>query len=110
MVEARQYRHRVLIERPTYSEPTGTGQRDVTWKAIKRIWSKIETLVGLELERARMIESTVTHRVQIRAQVGRDIRIDDRAVWGSRILFINGVVDPKNDGTEVFLFCTEEVL
>lgn len=107
MIDPRKMRHRVVVQYVELSEPTASGQRTETWKERARLWGCITTLTGVELERARSIEATVTHRIQLRNRA--HIKERDRVLWKEHIFSINAVVDPENKNIEVFLYCTEEV-
>ena len=66
LVRAGELNERLAIERPVETRDTHGGVVE-NWTLVGDRWAKVEALSGRELERARMIEATVTHRVTIRA-------------------------------------------
>lgn len=75
------------------------------WTVVGTYWAEVVTLSGRELENARQLKATVTHRVRTR-YVG-PISAAQRFLWNGRVLnieFINNVI---NINREYQILCTE---
>ncbi len=106
-MEAGKLRHRIVIQQPVESEPTATGQRDVTWVKFDKAWAEITSTPGNEGLDVRTINAQMSHRVRIRYRAG--LQTTFRVLWGTRLLSLNSIVDVDNRRREQFLYCSEDL-
>ena len=97
-VNAGQLDELLIIERATESRDDEGGVTEA-WTSQGTRWAHVEDLFGRELERARLIESTTTHRVTIRTF--DDLNPGDRFrdSGGTRVLNIVAVLRPDGART-----------
>lgn len=106
-MRAGKLRHIIAIEAATYGTPTATGEPTPTWHTVANMHASIEPLAGKQLEQARAIVSTATHRIGLRytaeAIVGRRVR------FNGRTFAINSLTNREERNIELSLLVTEEV-
>jgi SPP1 family predicted phage head-tail adaptor len=89
------------------TEKNEFGEDDRTWSKFLKASAKIEPLMGRELELARAVVETVTHKVTIRYRDG--INSTMRVRYGDRLLGIGAAINVEELGIAMILYCTEEV-
>lgn len=98
---------RVTLQRDTGTTVNEHGEPVRNWTALAPRWASIEPLTGQELTQAGAIVAGVTHSVMIRPYAG--LTPKDRLLYGTRILNIASVIDPKEETEHMELLCREEV-
>jgi SPP1 family predicted phage head-tail adaptor len=83
----------------------GAGNATNTWTTFATVWASIAPLSGLELERAKAFEASVSHRVSIRHR--DDVTEKHRALYGDRVFLINAVIDVESQQIRDDLYCEE---
>lgn len=83
------------------------GGQSTTWTTALTVWARIEPLSGRALEAARQLHAEVTHRVTIRYRPG--ITAAMRVKYGSRLLDVGYVLNPREANEQLQLMCTEGV-
>ena len=97
-------RERILIEQPS-SERTAMGVRTAGWETVARCLAAIEPEgVGPEAE-AQALSAMPRFRVSIRPRDG--IAIDQRIIWGKRVLMIRQLVDDPRRRDRITMRCEE---
>lgn len=97
-------RERVTIERPS-AERTAMGLRTGGWQVVARCLAAIEPEgVGAESE-AMALSAMPRFRVAIRPRDG--ISIDQRILWGSRILMVRQLLDDPRQRDRIIMRCEE---
>jgi SPP1 family predicted phage head-tail adaptor len=81
------------------------GGAVVTWSDTATVWAAVEPLQGREFFGAQQIDSEITIRVRIRYRAG--VVPAMRVLYGSRVLDIRSVIDPKDRHEELQLMCSE---
>jgi SPP1 family predicted phage head-tail adaptor len=81
------------------------GGAVVTWSDAATVWAAVEPLYGREFFGAQQIDSEITIRVRIRYRAG--VVPAMRVLYGSRVLDIRSVIDPKDRHEELQLMCSE---
>ena len=82
------------------------GQTTQTWADAATLWASIEPLAGRELERARSVVSTATHRFNLRFR--DNVTTRDRFTFDSRTFNIENVQDMDERGIQLTLLCVEQ--
>lgn len=101
------FRHQADLKLPSTSVDS-LGQRTGADSTILAdVPCEIVQLTGLELIRARKIYPEATHSVKLWGDP--DIQITSRhyMLWGTRKLYVGGVVDLENNGIKLELLCKE---
>lgn len=102
-------RHVVNVMRPTESlEGHGAIEGKPTIY-IPKVPCSIETLSGQELERARQLVSTATHKVEMYGDPKKPLKRTDFLDFEGRTLEIGQILDKNQNGVELELICGEEV-
>ena len=87
----------------SYGQLTGTA----TARAEK--WASVEPLSGRELESARAVSATVTHRVRMWYTDRITPKSQILVLKNSKVLQVEAIVDPGMAGEELELLCVEKV-
>lgn len=96
-------RHRVLLERPTYSQNTTTGEQTLTWASEGVVSASIEPSSAREFAAAQAMQSQINTRITIR------YRDDVAASWrathvinglAGKVYNIEGALPDKESGRE----------
>lgn len=95
---------RIAIESPVIV-PDGAGQRKTTWSPVATVWAKIAPNTASERDAAKGQYSHCSHTLTINYREG--ITRTMRAVRGSRVFAIEGVINVREENRELQLFCTE---
>ncbi len=98
MLKAGDLRHRVTIERLTSSQNTSTGDVTESWVTFATVWAAIAPLSARDFVAAQAAQSKVSARLTIRALPG--VTAAMRAVHGSTIYYIEGVLPDPDSGLE----------
>jgi len=101
-------RHRVRILDPgatldSYGQLTGTA----TARAEK--WASVEPLSGRELESARAVSATVTHRVRMWYTDRINPKSQMLVLNTGKVLQVEAIIQPDMQREELELLCTEKV-
>ena len=97
-------RERIIIERPS-EERTPMGLLTTGWEEIARCLAAI-IADGAGAEREAMTLSAMTRfRVSIRSREG--IAIDQRILWGKRMLMIRQISDDPRGRDRIVMRCEE---
>lgn len=96
-VAAGRLRHRVRFEAQVV-HVNSYGEQDVAWEEVATVWAAIEPLSARESMLAEQVQSKVNARIIIRAR--DDIRASMRAVHGSMIYNVEGVIRDPDSGQE----------
>ena len=96
-------RHRVLLERPTYTQDTTTGEQVPSWTSEGTVSAAIEPASAREFIAAQAVQSAIDTRITIR------YRDDVAANWRAthmvngvpgKIYNIHGALTDKDSGRE----------
>jgi SPP1 family predicted phage head-tail adaptor len=90
-------RHRIRIDEQIV-HVNSSGEQDVAWEEVTTLWAAIEPLSARESLLAEQVQSKVNARITIRAR--DDIRASMRAVHGSTVYNIEGVIRDPDSGLE----------
>jgi SPP1 family predicted phage head-tail adaptor len=90
-------RHRIRIDEQVV-HVNSSGEQDVAWEEVATVWAAIEPLSARESLLAEQVQSKVNARIVIRAR--DDIRASMRAVHGSTVYNIEGVIRDPDSGLE----------
>lgn len=106
-VAAGRLRHRVRIDEQVVLK-NSFGEQTTEWEEVATVWAAIEPLSARESMLAEQTQSKVSARIIIRAR--NDIRASMRAVHGSTIYNIDGVIRDQDSGQEwITLTCSTGV-
>jgi SPP1 family predicted phage head-tail adaptor len=106
-------RHKVLVQSFSGAKDTAghyDKDNDTNWTtdATGTVWGSIEPLSGEELEHARQLVATATHKVTIRYLA--DLTPDKRIKFGTRIFAVEAPPINIDEGNHTLeLLCTERV-
>lgn len=97
-------RERIIIERPG-AERTAMGLQTAGWEEVARCLAAI-TSDGAGAEReGQALSAMPRFRVAIRPREG--IAIDQRILWGKRVLMIRQMSDDPRRGDRIVMRCEE---
>jgi SPP1 family predicted phage head-tail adaptor len=97
-IAAGRLRHRIRIEAQVV-HVNSSGEQDMSaWEEVATVWAAIEPLSARESMIAEQTQSKVNARIVIRAR--DDIRASMRAVHGSTVYNIEGVIRDPDSGLE----------
>jgi head-tail adaptor len=102
-------RHACDIFRPLESSDD-RGQEHGDTRLYQGVPCSIEPLNSRELEAARQIYATATHKVELYGDPKIPLSHRDYLKVNGRTLFIGDMVDVKQNGEQYTLTCGEEVL
>ncbi len=89
-------RHRITIQ--SRSAAVGTrGQSTEAWSTVEKRWAEVTDLSGRELEQARQINASASHRVRIRGPRSYTLTTKHRIVFGSLTLNIASIGFDEGD-------------
>lgn len=102
-------RHRIRIERPSYTQDPITGEMTLAWELVAdTVPASIEPLSGREFVSAQAVQSAITARIVIRRRPGIDATM--RILHRDLIYNIHGVLTDPVSGLEYLtLPCSEGV-
>jgi SPP1 family predicted phage head-tail adaptor len=106
VIRAGRHRCRVRIER-AIETTNAVGGKTRSWASIATRWARIEPLSGDERLTAQQTQSSVTHRIFLRAG-GLSITPKDRIAYGSRVFGISACFDVDERGHELELAAQED--
>lgn len=110
-LSAGRLRHRVRIERPTYTQDRDTGEMVKGWELVpgaEGVPAAIEPLSVREFMAAQQVQSEVSARIVIRRRPGIDATM--RLVHRGKIYNIHGVLPDADSGLEYLtLPCSQGV-
>lgn len=109
MIAAGKLNKRITIEQSAAGSPSqdAYGEPSVSWITFKEVWAEIGPIQGREFWARQQVQSEVTVRVRIRYLQG--VTSAMRVVYGTRILSIENVIDPREGHEELQLMCSEGV-
>lgn len=97
---------RRLLEIQKAIETQGaTGEMSVTWTTFATIHGSVEPIRGREFWAAKEIQTQVTTRIRIRYLDGVTPKM--QVVDGTKLYWINTVIDPEMRHIELQLMCWE---
>ena len=105
-MNAGRLRHRVAIQRRTTSRGTA-GEVLLTWLTYATVWAAVEPLSGREAVAMKEVHASANVRVTLRWR--KDLRAQDRLLFGARVFEINGITDVGGRQRWLELACTEDV-
>ena len=97
-------RHRVTIQSASESV-SAAGEVTKTWSDVATVWASIEPLTGREKWLAEQVQAAATHRVRMRYR--SDVGLENRLLYGSRVLDILEVMNTGERDKELVLICAE---
>jgi SPP1 family predicted phage head-tail adaptor len=113
-MEAGEFRHRVALQKPMYTQNQTTGEMVETWLVVGTVWAAIRPLRATELVAAQATQSKVTTTIIIR------FRSDIEPTWrivhmvngtAGRVYNIEGILQDKLSGREhIVLPCSSGLL
>lgn len=111
-MRAGKLRHQITIKAnsPVYDEYNRSKKVNDNWQPITNgsgVWSAIEPLQGRELERAREIAPTASHKITMRYLPGVTPKM--QAYFESDVFDINAVLPKDMRKIELTLYVTEAV-
>lgn len=99
---------RRLLEIQQANETQGpTGEMVVTWATFASVHGSVEPIRGREFWAAKEIQTEVTTRIRIRYLEGVTPKM--QVVDGTKIYWIEAVIDPEMRHIEMQLMCKEVV-
>jgi len=102
-----QLRHRITIQDLT-STVDAYGSPTDAWTDICTIWAGIIPLSGRSFFEAEMVNSEVSHKINIRYRTG--IKPDMRVKYGTRYFQIISVINFQEANADVQLMCKELIV
>lgn len=106
MLRAGLLRHKVEIQEKVTSRDSMGGEV-VTWETFTHCWCSIEPLSGREYFAAQQVQSTVSHKMQMRYQPG--IQPFHQIKWGERTFNIDAILNDSERNVTLTIYCTEAV-
>lgn len=106
MIRAGKLRHKVEIQEKIVSRDSMGGE-EITWVPFIYCRCQISPLSGREYFAAQQVQSTVSHKMQMRYQPG--IKPTHRIQWGERVFDINASLNKDERNVELIIFCTEAI-
>jgi len=103
-MQAGKLRHKVTLKTGGESQDE-YGEVTYTWSTQATLWASIEPLRGRELLHAQEVNAELSHRV--RCRYNSNVDVADRIAFGTRTLEIVSVINPRERGAELELFCKE---
>jgi len=100
---------RITIQRLVAGSPAvnSFGEPQNTWTDLAEVWGSVEPVQGREFWAQQQVQAEITIRVRIRYL--STVTAGMRVLYGSRILDIGSVIDPKEKHVEMQLMCSEGV-
>lgn len=98
-------KHRLTIWTPSTGSRSARGGDTAAWTQLDQVWGEIRPISAREVEIARGLSPTVSHRIRIRQRSGITTRC--RITYGERTFFVNGAISPLEDQRELLVYCTE---
>lgn len=93
---AGELRHRITIEQRT-SAVGSRGQSTEVWEELDKRWARVSDLSGRELEQARQVVATATHRVEMRGPRTYTLTTKHRIKFGSLTFNIGSIGFDERD-------------
>lgn len=106
MIEAGKLFAKVIVQTPSDVQ-SDSGEVTLTWATFDTVWANIVPLNPKEMELGKNFSNTVTHRFTIRYR--NDLTNKMRVLYGTRIFYINGIIDPLESKEDTVLYLTEVV-
>ena len=103
-MESGKLNHRVRVQKNIGTQ-NALGQPAQSWVTIKTVYASIDTLSGRELEAARQVDSTTTHRIGMRWHPGMATNL--RLVFQGRYFDINQIANVNEKNVELILYVQE---
>ncbi len=96
---------KIELQEKVSTAADSVGQRTFTWTTFATVWAAIVPVSAREQEFAKSFGGDTSHKVTIRYRSGitRAIRI----LFGTRVLHVNGVLNPDERNVRLELFCAE---
>lgn len=101
------YRHRIEIQRSTWSQDPVTGEMTYSWETEAIVWAAVEPLQGREFFAAASIQSETTTRIRMRYRPGIDTAM--RILFDGSIYNITSIIEPQKRRRELQLMCQSGV-
>lgn len=101
-------RNRVTVQYKVVSADA-YGQEVITWTDLANAWADIQPLRGREFQEGAQTHAEVTHRIRMRYQPSVIITPEMRIVYGSRIFYIESIIQPAEIDRELVLMSREDV-
>lgn len=105
MITAGELKHRIIIQRQHIEIDTQTGDRQVSWQHIAKIWAKISPVSVREFVQNQQQQHQVNTRITIRYR--KDIDTDCRLVHDGKIYNIIGILADAYTGKEYLTLACE---
>lgn len=100
--------HRVEVQRLTPVR-NKFGEDEEAWETIVTCWALVRPLRGKEFWSAQKINSTLSHKVTLRATEAMGIRPGQQLLFRDRPLLIKTVQDVESARHQIELMCAEFV-
>lgn len=100
MLNAGKLRHRIVIQRPVYTQDGDTGDMVASWVEVATVWAAIEPASAREFVAAQAEQSKIMARITIRYR--DDIDATMRLLHTAKFQFYNieGILSDKESGLE----------
>src|SRR3989304_308704 len=95
---------RVTLQSATIARDDN-GQPIETFANVAEIWAAIDPIRGREYFAAQQVSADTTHRLTIRYRSG--VSVQNRLLFGSRVVRIEGVINPPARSARLELMCIE---
>lgn len=107
MITAGMLNKRVTIQQLAAASPAQDeyGEPQASWTTFAEVWAAVEPIQGREFWAQQQVQSEVNTRVRIRYRSGVTELM--RVLYGSRVLVIQAIIDPKEAHEELQLMCAE---
>lgn len=108
-IRAGALRHRMTIERSTEGAADASGEKPITWSALRTVDASLTLQSGAEGRAGDTIVASSTYLVVMRHQFGITVTPKDRLTLGTRIFDIDSVADPDGRSRELQLVVRERL-
>ena len=109
MISPGRLNKRITIQHLVAGSPAvnSLGEAQTSWATFQTVWAGVEPLQGNEFwgSQQKQVKAEIKIRVRIRFLSG--VTAGMRVLYGSRILNIESVIDPKEKHEEMQLMCSE---
>jgi SPP1 family predicted phage head-tail adaptor len=97
-------KQRIIIQSATHAK-NDIGELEDTWGTFATVWAAVEPATGSNYYASKQTEAKVDGRVRIRYRSDLDTTM--RILFGSRVLTIVSILQPKENKKETHIMYTE---
>ena len=98
---------RIIIQSYTSAKDPHGGENG-SWATASTVWASVLTLTGRKLEIARSIDAEATVEIKIRYCSNLTITVDNRILYGTRILEPTLVINEFEENRFYIITCKEK--